>query len=239
VSGIQSILSGAVAAASSLPVGIAAFEGGFRTVPVRNTTIAYYTLRIIAPSSIVPVAGYTFPISPANVRKEFTALTNFYDVQGSAAQNGVARYIDEYGNTPVIYTLEGTTGWKLHSTDNFFYTGMQSIQAVQALLNQYASLNAQQVQNGLPLFTMEFYDYFTGDYWQVVPIGPQIISQDQSAPLFFRYRFRLVGVRNLSEAVTESAVDPILNVLGLAIGPAASQTISGIGNIVSSYLVLP
>lgn len=194
----------------------------FQTIPVTNARLALYTLSIRSPGSpFLPYLTYTFPLSPAALTKEYTAMSNAFDVAGSAQQNGVQRIIDSYGVSPVTYTIEGTTGWKMHATDGFGIDGIESILQLQSLLTTYASLNIQQSQTNQPPYTLEFYDYFTGDFWQVEPIGPQRIQQDKNRPLIMNYSFRWAGVNNLNSPIT-SVIDAVTQFLA---NPAA-QTIS-------------
>lgn len=206
----------------------------FRTIPFPNTGVVLYGLAIIAPNTDgTPIAQYTFPISPASVRKEFVSKANFFDIAGSTQQSGVQRLVDFYGVSPVIYTLEGTTGWQLHSTDAFAFTGAQSIVAIQNLINQFAQLNVAQAQANQPLYTMEFYDYFSGDFWQVVPIGRQGISQSERRPLLYDYYFRLVGIQNLAVPITAIIPDVILDLFSVS----AAQALSTLSTNIAASLV--
>jgi hypothetical protein len=204
----------------------------FRTIPVINTQLTLYSLAI-RDSGFGLTSGYTFPISPANIRKETTALTNFYDVMGPPELLGVQRIIDVYGTTPVMYTIEGTTGWKLHNTDGFALTGLDSIRAIESLLEQFAFLNQSIIadQQGQDLFTLEFYDYFRNDYWQVVPYGQQMIRQSRNRPLFVDYLFRLIGVQDLSSALFLS--DTLVTLLTQVIGSFVSSILN-FGNTLSN-----
>jgi len=206
----------------------------FRTQAVPNNQLTLYSLAIRAPGQAFGlISGYTFPISPGNIRKEFTALTNFYDVAGDPSQQGVQRIIDMYGDTPVLYTIEGTTGWKFHSTDGFSMTGLDSIRALESVFAQFAQLNQSitQGQQGQDLYSLEFYDYFRNDYWQVVPCGPQMIRQSRSRPLFVDYLFRLAGVQNLANPIM--VTDPLASVFGQA-PSQASYTVSNFGSGVTT-----
>jgi hypothetical protein len=200
----------------------------FQTVSLPNTQLALYTLLIRGPSPSTAVKyGYTFPLSPQSVNQDFTAKTQIWDVAGSPQQQGVQRVVDFYGNTPKTFVLEGTTGWQYHSTDGLAYTGMQSISLLQNLLAQFAILNQQQVSNNNPnLYTMEFYDYFSSNFWQVIPSGRQVIRQDHMRPLLFFYSFRLVGVQELSAPTQPETNDPIANALSV-VAPQAAVTLSG------------
>ena len=176
-----------------------------------NFQTAVYQLAIRAPAPPYPlVASYTFPLTPESFRKEYAAMSNFYDVAGSPAQAGVQRIVDTYGDSPVTFVLEGTTGWSFHSSDGYSMTGLQSIQSIQNFLNYYAQLNQIQVQNHVPdLYILEFYDYFAGNFWQVVPVGRQGLVRNVRRPLLASYYFRLVGIASLSAPPGAGAADPI------------------------------
>jgi hypothetical protein len=133
-------------------------------------------------------------LTPTSIVKEITALSNVYDVQGGPNTYGVSRIVDQYGNTLPTFSIEGTTGWQFHATDGFAFTGLESIAIVQGLLNQYASLNRGQQLANKTLYPLEYYDYFTEEFWTVVPIGPQIVRQDAARPLLFNYAFRFAAI---------------------------------------------
>jgi hypothetical protein len=186
--------------------------GSQALVPIPSATTALYTLAIRNPDGSAVTGGtYTFPLSPTNVSKKFTGMGNYYDVAGPVGNLGVQRQIDQYGNSPVTYVLEGTTGWQRHAIDGGQLTGLQSILAIQKLLNYFAQLNAGQQVNGAEnLYTLEFHDYFTNDFWGVVPLGEQEISLDAARPLLFKYLFRLVGYQNLANSPAATAPDEVL-----------------------------
>jgi hypothetical protein len=165
----------------------------FSTVKVPNTRLALYTLSIRSPGhSSLSFFTYTFPISPGALRKAPTAMSAIYDTSGPVLKNGVKRDVDSFGLTPPMYTLEGTTGWDRHQTDGLIFTGLQSIQQLQYLISLYAQLNqAQKQANNPSLYTMEFYDYFNQEFWQVEPMGEMEISQSERAPTLQYYRCRL------------------------------------------------
>jgi hypothetical protein len=208
----------------------------FSTIPLPNLTQPIYGLAIIAPNSGgTPIASYTFPLTPSSVRKEFVSKANAFSVAGSAQQNGVQRLIDFYGIEPVVYTLEGTTGWQYHSADAFALTGMQSVLAIQNLVEQYAQLNVAQAQSNQPLYTLEFYDYFTNEFWQVVPIGRQGIFQSERRPLLYEYYFRLYGVQNLAAPPVTVLQDPIAADFSIGASQATATLSASINVSLSSY----
>lgn len=169
----------------------------FETKSVANDRFALYTLSIrnAAPPH-APVLTYTFPISPSSLARSFTAMTNIFDVQGQPIQQGVNRIVDQYGNSPVTFKMSGTTGWKLHSMDNFQKTGIASVIQVKDLLESFAKYNQDQIsRNAKSLYLLEFYDYFLDEYWEVVPVGVQTLRQSEDKALFVYYDFSFVGIK--------------------------------------------
>ncbi len=209
----------------------------FRQVPVPNTRTALYTLSIRYPGALrAPYRVYTFPLSPTALRKTYTAMSTIYDTAGTPTYQGVQRQVDIYGNSPVIYSLEGTTGFNRHSNDAYLFTGLQSIQNLATLLAQYAELNQYQMQAGIStLYTLEFYDYFSNDFWQVEPIGPQGFYQDASQPLWVRYRFMLAGIKRVDAPVFSSLADPIGQLFNAAATPVMTQVQSSVTSLLSTY----
>lgn len=214
------------ATAGSPASGISQRVTSFRTIPVVNSRKPVYTLSIRSPNSpYLPILTYTFPISPANLSKTFTAMTAIYDVaappvqagtqngmqQSALSLSGVQRFADVYGNSPLSIVIQGTTGWQRHSSDNYASTGIESIAALNSVIQQFAQLNQAQSQAGNPnLYTLEFYDYFEDDYWQVVPIGQQVLNQTNARPLIVEYQFRFAGIKAVSEPQVDPNPDPIL-----------------------------
>ena len=171
----------------------------FATIPLVNNRMALYTLSIRAPGNAKQAyVNYTFPLSPASLVKEVSSLTAFYDVAGSSTQLGVQRTVDSYGLTPAIFHIEGTTGWQYHATDGLTTTGIDSIIQLEQLLATYAGLNTTAASQNQPLYTLEFYDHFKNDYWQVEPFGKQEVKQAENRPLLAYYGFHFVGVVNLN-----------------------------------------
>jgi len=203
----------------------------FGTLPLPNYQPAVYTLSIRQAGNSFEYAGYNFPITPASIRKEYAALTGIYDVQGSSKTRGVARQADVYGATPPTFMIEGTTGWQRHSADGYVLTGLESIQLLQAFLAQYDTLNAQALANASQnVFTLEFYDYFLQEYWQIEPVGPQGFYQDNQRPLFTNYRFRWAAIKELSQPPLGEA-DALLQVFGTSAATSvinAGTTLAGL-----------
>ncbi len=210
----------------------------FSTLKGPNLRLALYTLSIRRPGfSLLSLFTYTFPLSPSSVRKSFAAMSSIYDTAGSPFTSGVQRHVDDFGNAPVMYSIEGTTGVDRHSTDGFIFTGLQSIQQIQFLLNLYASLNQQQkLANNPNLYTLEFYDYFNHEYWQVQPIGDQEILQSERAPLLQYYRIRLAGIQPVSAPLISNIfADPVQQLFAAGSGAAASAVTGAINSVLLSY----
>ena len=190
----------------------------FGTRSVTNTRLALYTLSIRQPGPAaagLPAYSYTFPLSPQAVQKSVVSLAQAYEMRGPASTRGVTRNVDEAGTAPPIFTLRGTTGFKLHSNDGYLWDGVTSIKRLEAILAQYDTLNTQQMLSGQQyLYTLEFYDYFKGDFWQVVPVGPQGFDQSADKPLLSNYTLQLAGVRAVSAFVTELEADILADTLG-------------------------
>lgn len=208
----------------------------FRNIPIPNLNPCVYAMAIRSPYPPYDlVALYTFPLSPEHVQRESAAMSSIYDVAGSPAQNGVQRIVDQYGNSPLIFTLEGTTGFQFHGSDGFQFTGLQSIQYLQSFLNSYAQLNQQQMQAGIPsLYKLEWYDYFQNDFWEVVPIGPQGFRQNRNRPLLVSYLFRWAGIRNISAPLLPLA-DAVAVALSTSETQAAQNLTIGIAGLLTTY----
>lgn len=210
----------------------------FSTIKGPNLRLALYTLSIRSPGfSALSFFTYTFPLSPNSIRKSFPAMSAMYDTAGSPLTSGVRRNFDDFGIAPVMYSIEGTTGVDRHSTDGYLFTGLQSIQQLQFILNTYAALNQQQkLANNPALYTLEFYDYFNGEYWQVQPIGDQDILQSERAPLLQYYRIRLAGIQPVSAPlISDIFADPIQQLFAAGAGAAASTVAGAINSVLVSY----
>ena len=143
------------------------------------------------------------------------ALSTFSDTQGPPISNGVTRVIDTYGLGPPIYTIEGTTGWDYHSSDGYLLTGLQSVKNLNSFLAYYATLNQQQRAAGNPnYYTLEFYDFFTGNFWQVEPVGPQTMRQSADRPTLTYYRFHWAASVPAGKPLL-AIVDALLNLLNV------------------------
>lgn len=191
-----------------------------------NVRAALYMLSIRAPQPpFPPVDLFIFPLSPQNIRKSFTAMTGIYDTAGDPFSGGVERTPDSYGLAPFMYEIEGTTGWDRHIIDGFLYTGLQAIQKVQRMLQRYAQLNQIQKLNNSPYsFTLEFADFFNGEFYQVEPVGPQEIYATDRAPLLQYYRFRWAGIQPIGSPIqAQLASDHVALLLSIP-GPATVRT---------------
>ena len=228
---------GGITASATTSIEAGALTQSFSTQSVVNTQTALYTLSIRDSSPPSPaVLSYTFPLSPSSLKRKSTSMANVFDTSGPPQTQGVTRTVDMYGQAPPIFMIDGTTGWKLHSTDGMQLTGIQSIAAVQSLLEQFAAYNRQQqISGNSSPYTMEFYDYFYNDFWQVVPVGEQLVQQDEKQPLLFYYSFRLAGIQRVSSPTTVLTPDLILNTLTQSITEAATSLLSGITNVIDDY----
>ena len=211
-------------------------EQNFSTLPVANIRVCLYTLTIRAPDSkFSNVMSYSFPLSPQALRKDVVALTGLHDVQGAASSQGVARLADQFGLSQPIYTIEGTTGWRTHSTDAFLYNGLSSLLRVEALLQKFATLNQQQMVARNPkLYRLEFYDYFKNDFYEVVPVGPQGFRQSAQSPLLSYYSFRLAALRPVKTPLGVVADTLIAKLFGVAALSAIGQVSSLCGSLASA-----
>jgi hypothetical protein len=206
----------------------------FRTIDNPNYQAAIYALSIRGPGELrSEYLTYTFPMSPESLRKEWTAMTAVYDTQGQPFQGGVDREVDMFGQAPPVFTIEGSTGNKRHQTDGYLFTGLASVQAVELLFAKFARLNQTQIAQQAPLYTLEFYDYFRNDYWQVAPEGPQGLYQSKDRPLYVNYRFRLVAIKKVSAPIT-GVLDALANVFG----GSATATAANVANNLNIFATL-
>jgi len=209
----------------------------FRTTDVGNgSTPALYQLSIRDPAlAFADFLTYTFPLSPAEVRSEPIALSSFSDTQGLPLQSGVSRVMDSYGLAPPLITISGTTGWDRHSTDGYVLTGLQSIILLRNFIDNYIQLNQDQRQVGNPnLYALEFYDYFTSNFWQVEPIGPVVIRQTNDRPTLSYYRLRLAAIC----PVRLSAInieDALLHTINVPIQQAIVSAAESVNTMLTIY----
>jgi hypothetical protein len=208
----------------------------FRTKPVGDYVPALYQLSIRAPNqAFSELITYTFPLSPTSIRMERNALSSFSETQGPSSTLGVTRIVDHYGLSPPIYTIEGTTGWDRHATDGYVLTGLQSMQLLDKFLQRYAELNSVQVQSGVSqMYALEFYDYFTQNFWQVEPVGPQGFRQTADRTKLVFYRFRWAAIQPVGIPII-GETDALLTVLGKPAAAAAINAAETIGAMLNSY----
>jgi hypothetical protein len=210
------------------------FEQGWSTLPVPNIRRALYGMSIRSVGTLgLPLEVYIFPLPPQQLRKDSVAMNTIYDTQGSPGVNGVQRLVDQFGQALPIYTMEGTTGWKLHNSDGFIFDGQTAASRLENMFAKFASLNQQQMQsNQSQLYTMEFYDFFRLDFYEIVPIGPQGFRQMARQPLNTYYQLRFAAVRDLSAAI-ESGIDSVAQSL-FGVSPLAS--INSVSSSLTSLL---
>jgi hypothetical protein len=211
----------------------------FRTRSVPANQRVLYQIRLCAPIiSSLELSTYTFPLSPTSLRMERSSMSSYADTQAPGLRapltQGVTRVMDIYGLAPPIITIEGTTGWDLHSADGYSLTGLQSMQQLAAFLAEYADLNQVNRIAGIPYpFKLEFYDYFTSNFWQIEPIGPQIFQQDSTRPLLVYYRFRWAAT--IPAGGIADVLDEIGDVLDVGSQLAASSLGQSIGSTLSNF----
>jgi hypothetical protein len=208
----------------------------FRNIDAPITQLPLYQLSIRSPGNAYSdLQTYTFPMSPSSIRMEPNSLSSYTDTQGTALHNGVTRVVDTYGLSPPSYTIEGTTGWDLHSTDGYTGNGLQSIQMLQTFLNQYVQLNQNQRQAGDPnLYALEFSDFFSSQFWQIEPIGPQIIRQSNDRPMLSYYRFRWAAICPVRQPPF-SQFDVLLGLLSTPAQEAIINATIGINLVLGNY----
>lgn len=208
----------------------------FRTISVPANEPALYQLSIRAPQqAFSELATFTFPISPSSIRYEPTSLSSYSETQGPSVTQGVTRVVDTYGLSPPTIVLEGTTGWDRHLSDGYILTGLQSMQLLQRFLARYAELNQIRRQAGNPyLYALEFYDYFTQQFWQVEPIGPQVVRQSADRPILAYYRLRWAAVKTVGLPIL-GTVDAIANTLLTPAQQAGINAARSLGALLVAY----
>lgn len=197
----------------------------FRNIAIPNFRPAIYALAIREPPpSNLVINDFIFPLSPEHMRKEYISLANIFDVHGTPQQNGVERIVDQYGVAPPIITLEGTTGWQFHGADGYLTSGVQAMQNLETFLLLYAKTVEEQMKVGIQdLVQLELYDYFKGEYWQIVPIGRYGVRQDNHRPLISSFFFRFAAVRALDGPPTGQIADAIELAFALTQSQAAQN----------------
>ena len=210
----------------------------FKTTPFVWDQPAFYQLSIRLPNAqFSELSTYTFPLSPQSIRATRNALSNTLDVQGTlgADNSGVKRLIDRYGLTAPTFIIEGTTGWDRHQTDGFLLGGIQSMQLLKSFIQKYSNLNEGKREAGDPnLYTLEFYDYFSLEFWVVEPVGPQIVRQGSDRPNLTYYRFQLAAQKPAG-IPPEGGVDALLQVFGTPAAVAGVNAATTLGAITTAY----
>lgn len=208
----------------------------FRTIPVPDAQPAIYQISIRAPGQIfAELSTYTFPLTPMALRYTRPALSSFSETQGPPSTQGVTRIVDTYGLAPPIITIEGTTGWDKHLSDGYILGGLGSLSLLVKFLGRYAQLNQIQRNAGnSELYTLEFYDYFSNNFWQIEPVGPQIIRQAADRPLLTYYRLQWAAVRSVGVPVL-GAADAMASVLATPATQAILNAASTVGAMVAAY----
>lgn len=205
----------------------------FATQPVGPQGLSFYQLGLRAPGtrSIIPTLTYTFSLAPQNITVTGTNLNPIFDTGGPAASGGVNREADLFGQSPAIYTISGTTGYKLKNTDGYLFNGLQSVANLQNIINQFNIRNQQIAQNGgTEFYTLEYYDYYRNDFQQFVPIGKPKISQSTQNPLMVFYELTFAAIQPVSSPLPVFLVD----LIGKTIGTAPIAILGAIGNIIDS-----
>ena len=245
ISGITSVANSAAGGLTSIVNALPSVPQYYFTVPFPNNQLVLYKLQISSSNntntyqptsnSFLPVAAnsaanasnpytYVFPLSPSSINKTTVNLVNYFDVNGGPnSQLGVQRIVDQYGTTPPIITISGTTGFQFHSLDGFQWSGKSSFALLVQILRTYVNLvntvvNSQQPQNMPQLF---FYDGWTGEVFQVVPFGNQAYLMDTSRPIIQTYNLQLLVVAENS-GPQPATNDPISQALVLSEGLLSS-----------------
>jgi len=208
----------------------------FRTKNVPFDLPALYQLSLRAPGQqFAELSTYTFPLTPSSLRSETTDASTFNDTQGPVLQNGINRVMDVFGISPPVFTIEGTTGWDRHLADGYVLTGMQSMQLLVAFIQKYKQLNQTQIAAGNSnLYALEFYDYFSTQFWQIEPIGPQIVQQTNDRPLLTYYRFRWAAIRPVRFPVL-GELDAVARTFATPAEQAAANAAQSIGAMLIAY----
>jgi hypothetical protein len=205
------------------------------TIP-NNIRPCLYQLSIRSPGPhSAEYATYTFPLSPALLQADVNTLAMMADLKGPALTGGVTRNVDHYGIAPPVFRIEGTTGWDSHVTDGYILPGLQSLNLLQTFLVEYQVLNQQQLAQGNPqLYTLEFYDFFTPQFWQIEPIGPQGVRYANDKPLLGFYKFRWLAIAPVG-APTLGEIDAMAQVLNQPVAVAALGAASTLGAVLTVY----
>ena len=206
----------------------------FFTVPFPNNQTVLYRLRIYNNlQQAGPAVGslsnsnlaeeFIFPLTPTNITKQYVNFTSYYDVRdsgpntagpGGGLSTGVQRIIDQYGQNLPIITISGTTGFQFHSLDGYQWSGRSSFARLVQFITNYAIqvaavVNSNQNQT-LPI--MQFTDGYTGEIFNVVPLGPNTSTMDVSKPIIQLYNIQLLvqSVVSSAQSLSLNQQDPII-----------------------------
>ena len=197
VNGITGLAAAANSGLGNIVQGIPQASQYFFTVPFANNQAVLYKLEISVTSQQALNTTYTFifPLTPNNVTKSVMNLTNYYDVKGGSTNFGVQRIIDQYGLTPPIITISGTTGFQFHSVDKYQWSGRSSFALLVQFIQTYATLVAQAINSNPPsnMPIMTFTDGFTGEVFSIVPLNQQAYSMDVSKPIIQMYNLQFLA----------------------------------------------
>ncbi|MHB1952941.1 MAG: hypothetical protein ACYCOU_04260 [Sulfobacillus sp.] len=216
------------------PTGFQEIPQNYQTKDVVNTKTALYSLTIRGAAPSYPnIMRYIFPISPSEMHQSYTEMSSVYDVSGDSNNFGVSRIVDQYGTSPITFTIEGTTGWKYHSADGFNLTGAQSAATIRKLFTLFSKNNVHRMNSGLDPYTMEFYDYFQGQFWEVAPIGEVTLRQTSAKPLLFYYHIKLAGIRSLNGPPAAKQKPNVIDNMFSAASTTVANTVSAFASQVT------
>lgn len=180
----------------------------FFSIPFANNQAVLYKLSIVAVGSTGPVQDtqdFIFPLTPNNIQKQSVSLTNYYDVAGpgNSTNLGVQRIINQYGMTPPIITISGTTGFQFHSLDQFQWSGKASFAKLVNFIQLYIALvtSATSSAQATNVPGLQFTDGFTGEVFDIVPLNQQLYSQDASRPIYQTYNLQFLARASVSPEV--------------------------------------
>jgi hypothetical protein len=211
ITGYNNIVGGLVG-------GIPIVPQYFFTVPFANNQPVMYMLELNPVGTTTSTTTgstdtFIFPLTPSNVTKQVINLTNYYDVQGNNTNYGVQRIIDQYGLTPPIITISGTTGFQFHSLDQYQWSGRSSFARLVSIIQAYASQVATAISSEQPsaMPILQFTDSYTAETYNVVPLNQQAYSMDVSRPIIQTYNLVfLAQATQTPQSISLSQQDPIV-----------------------------
>ncbi len=208
----------------------------YRNVPVINRISNLFSLRLLQKNKIsntqVPVTQYFFPISPTGLTKTVPVLNEPYAIRGSHTTGGVQYDVDIYGQSPPIFSINGTTGWQYHSTDGNKYTGLASFHQLQKFFQEYHFLVLQ--ASSQIRYTIEFYDYFNNEFWEVIPIDKLIFQFTEAEPLFGKYGITLLATKEVKTPISKIVLkNPVSQALGQIVTGAVNTLVGTASSVVN------